>query len=233
MSNQSTTSTSRSSGRGCLFYGCLTLVVIFLLTVVGGYFGVRYAVKSFVNRFTDTQPLTLPQVEISKMELDALDQRVAEFRKGVDAQKPGTVLELTVKELNALIDRNAELKGKLYVTIESDQVKGQISIPLGDIPIPLIQGWLKGRYLNGSAGLKGSLENGVLIVTLQSVEVNGKPIPSEVLSEIRKQNLAKDLYQNPKNAELIRKFESLEIKDGKIIVRGRTQNVILENEPVR
>ena len=40
---------------------------------------------------------------------------------------------------------------------------------------------------------------------------------------MRKQNLAKDAYKDPKNAEMIRKLESLEIKDGKIILKVRAK----------
>jgi hypothetical protein len=38
---------------------------------------------------------------------------------------------------------------------------------------------------------------------------------------LRKQNLAEDAYDNPENAEMIRRLESLEIKDGKIILKPR------------
>ncbi|MGD0040841.1 MAG: hypothetical protein ABSE84_10580 [Isosphaeraceae bacterium] len=82
-------------------------------------------------------------------------------------------------------------------------------------------GVLKGRYLNGEAELKASLSDGNLVVTLETLEVNGKRPPERFLSELRKQNLAKDAYENPKNVEMIRRFESLEIKDGKIILKPR------------
>ncbi len=43
------------------------------------------------------------------------------------------------------------------------------------------------------------------------------------MNEIRQQNLAKDAYKDPKNAEMLRKIESLEIKDGKIILKVRAK----------
>ena len=39
---------------------------------------------------------------------------------------------------------------------------------------------VKGRYLNGEADLKASLFDGVLIVTLDAIEVNGKKLPRGV-----------------------------------------------------
>ena len=54
----------------------------------------------------------------------------------------------------------------------------------------------RGRYLNGEADLKASLEDGVLIVTLASFEVNGKKAPEEFMTEVREQNVAKDFYKD-------------------------------------
>ena len=111
------------------------------------------------------------------------------------------------------------MKGTIYVTIEGDEVKGKVSFPLDKLNI----GMVRGRYLNGEADLKASLKDGVLIVTLDSIEVNGKKPPEEFLQGLRQQNLAKDMYKDEKNAAMIRKFESLEIKDGKITIKVRAK----------
>ncbi len=128
---------------------------------------------------------------------------------------PTETLVLTSDDINALLEDDPELKGKAYAKIEGNVVKGEISIPLDAIPGG------KGRYLNGEAEFKASLADGVLIVTLDSVEVNGKQIPEEFMKPIRQQNLAKDLYKDEKTSEMIRRLESLEIKDGKIILKVR------------
>jgi hypothetical protein len=41
------------------------------------------------------------------------------------------------------------------------------------------------------------------------------------MANLRQQNLAKDATKDPDNAEMIRRFESIEIKDGKIIIKPR------------
>ena len=43
------------------------------------------------------------------------------------------------------------------------------------------------------------------------------------MTKIRQKNLAKDAYNNPKNAAMLRKLESMEIKDGKVIIRVRAK----------
>ena len=44
------------------------------------------------------------------------------------------------------------------------------------------------------------------------------------MNSLRDQNMAKDIYKDPKNAEEIRKLESIEIKDGKMIIKARDRH---------
>ena len=94
-----------------------------------------------------------------------------------------------------------------------------VSLPLSWL------GWLgKARYLNGDATFKVSLENGVLIVTAEEVRVKGAPIPESVMGPLRRENLAKNAYQDPKNAEAIRKVESIRVEDSQVTVKARAAN---------
>ena len=64
-----------------------------------------------------------------------LKDRVEAFRKAVEAGTPTEPLVLTSDDLNALIEENPDLKGKIYVKIEGDEVKGQVSIPLDKLDV--------------------------------------------------------------------------------------------------
>ncbi len=70
---------------------------------------------------------------------------------------------------------------------------------------------------------KASLFDGELIVHLDALEVNGKKVPDEMMTEIRKQNIAKDAAKDKDFAAMLRKVQSLEIKDGKIILKVRAK----------
>lgn len=207
---------------GCFFYGCIIasiLAVLFLILVgVIGYFSYRFATR-MVEQYTSTSPREIPTVEMPEADREALKKRFEDFRKAVNEGTPTDTLVLTSDDINALIEDDADLKGKVHVKIEGDEVKAEISIPLEKIGLAM----LRGRYLNGEADVKASLVNGVLIVTLDSVEVNGKPFPEEFMQPLREQNLAKDMYKDQKNAEMLRRLEKLEIKDGKIILRVRAK----------
>jgi hypothetical protein len=207
---------------GCFFYGCIIASILALLMVIlvaiGSYLFYQFA-RQMIDQYTSTAPRVLPKVEMPAEQRQALKDRFEGFRKAVNEGTPTEPLVLTSDDLNALIEENPDLKGLIYVKVEGDEVKGQISIPLDKLGI----GMVRGRYLNGEADLKASLEGGVLIVTLDALEVNGKPVPEQIMKGIREQNWAKDVYKEKKNAEMIQKFESLEIKDGKIIIKVRAK----------
>src|SRR5262249_9073466 len=131
--------------RGCLFYGCIGGLVLMLMLVVGLLIGLRYA-RKLINDFTDTQPMPLPTVQMSREQIDQLQQRIETFRTTVKASQPVDPLTLTSDEINALIATDPDLqvlKGKLYVTLENDQLKGQLSVPMESMGLHLF----KGRYL--------------------------------------------------------------------------------------
>ncbi len=211
----------RPRQRGCFFYGCVIASVLTVLLIlalaVGAYLAYR-AINKTVEEYTATAPRELPKLEIPEEERKNVVERFKKFRDDI---KEGTATEplvLTGEDLNALVEEVPELKGRVYFTIEEGKIKGQVSIPLSTF---VDIGMTRGRYLNGEAEFKASLSDGVLVVTLDSIEVNGKRPPDDVMSNIRQQNMAKDLYKDPDNAEMIRRFESIEIKDGKIIIKPR------------
>ena len=144
----------KPKGRGCFFYGCLTLVILLLAAMVAGYFAVRAAVNAFVAHYTDAEPMELPETVLTPAESEALDQRLAAFKDGVENPDAVPALVLDAREINALLGRHPELKGKVHLSLEDDQVKGKLSLPLGAFKAPIIGRWLRGRSLNGSATLR-------------------------------------------------------------------------------
>ena len=229
MSDQATPPPPAVKRRGCFFYGCITVLVVVVLMGIAGFFAVRYGLKqlaAFVAQYTETNPMTLPVVQMSSAESAELNKRVSAFNDALAAQKTTPPLALSGKEINALIaDSPAwrQLKGKLYVTVEGDQIKGQVSIPMDDLGKMPGLSRLKGRFLNGSASLKVSLQDGTLFVTMHSLEVKGQSPPENIMAQLRAQNLAQNIYNDPKGAELIRKLESIDVKEGKITLKAKAK----------
>jgi hypothetical protein len=210
-----------SHKRGCFFYGCLTAIVLFVIVGLCAFLAVRYARNQF-NACTDTAPMKLPKVEMSDAEYQQLEARAKTFNDGMDQGKATEPLVLTEREINALLFKSAntkELADRVYVSLNGTNITGQISVPLSGL------GWIgKNRYLNGEATFNVSLENGVLIVTAKEVRVKGKPLPETFMGALRQENLAKDAYKDPKNAEVIRKVDSLRVDDGRVVIKARAPN---------
>jgi len=205
--------------RGCFFYGCLSLLVLSLVLVLIGYLGYRHLISWVVAEYTDTKPVLIESVEVSPAQLQALQKRVADFKAALD-QKVSQELRLTAEDINALIANDPgekQLKNKLFVMIDGDRVTGKVSWPLDKV-------WpskLKGRYLNGVATFKPSLENGVLLVTLEDLQVKGKPLPAQMLAQFKKQNLAEDIQKDAQTAQTIQKFESIRVTNGAVVLKSR------------
>jgi hypothetical protein len=201
--------------RGCFFYGCITGLVLLVIVLGGLMIGLHY-VRKMVNQFTESQPMELPTVQMAPGEIDQLKQRVEAFQKAVKEQRPAEPIVLAADDINALIASAQELhafKGKFYVSLEGDHVKGDVSVPLNEVGL----GIFKGRYLNGSATFNLSFSNGALSVTPQTITVKGAPVPETYMQEIRKQNLATGVTNSPAAMAVLQGLEGIQVKDGKLV----------------
>lgn len=235
-----------ASGNGrCLLWGCLLTVVFSLFLLVGGGFAAYWFYNAQLQKFTDEQPAEIPIVEASEEEVEAILGRIEAFQStlapdesdstttpddGVDAADavasdavadgavtpdaapapPTRELVLTADEINALIANEDQLRGRVFVEINDGELFGKISIPTDALPGG------KGRFFNADGRFDVSMENGVLVVRLVGASVNGEDIPPTVMEGFANENLAKDFYKDPKNAEMLRRFESIEVVDDSI-----------------
>ena len=207
--------------RGCFFYGCIIALVLGALALIafaaGGYILYSWWSK-VVQDYTATAPAEIPTVKLNEEDQKALDERVAAFKKALDAGESADLV-LSADDINALIDENKDSRGKVFVTIKGDAVSAQVSILLDPFGIPLT----KGRYLNGSGSITGKIEEGELIVHLQNLEVNGQKLPPDMMAQLGRNNLAKGFNDNPDMYRYIRKFESLRVKDGKVYIKAKAR----------
>lgn len=205
--------------RGCFFYGCITSLVLLALMLGALLIGLHY-VKKMVNRYTDSQPMEMPTAQMPQGEVNKLKQRFETFEQAVREQRPTQPLTLTPDDINALIASGPEqqpLKGKFYVSLEGDQLKGQVSVPLQHVGL----GMFRGRYLNGSATFNLAFRNGALFVTAQTLVVKGSPLPETFMQQIRKENLAANLANEPRAVAVLQGLEDIRVSDGKLVIVPR------------
>lgn len=187
-----------------------------LIIVIAGLIGLRYA-KKMVTDFTDSAPTSIPAVKLTPAEIEQLRKRIEDFRQAVRASRPAEPLTLTADEINALIATDSDLepfKDKVYVTIEGEQLKGRLSVAMADIGLAAF----RGRYLNGAGTLKLAVHNGLLFLTVQTLEVKGKPVPEVYMQKVRMQNLAQNLNSDPRASAALDRIQDIQIKDGKVVI---------------
>src|SRR5579864_5568721 len=127
--------------RGCLFYGAITAIVLFVFVLVAALLGLRM-VKKMLNEFTDTKPMPLPTVSLPPDQMSGLKSRVNAFQQALHQHQQTPPLMLTSDELNALIENDPNLqplKDKLFVNIVGTQLGGQISVPLDQVGLPFFK----------------------------------------------------------------------------------------------
>ncbi|MBN1670589.1 MAG: hypothetical protein JXR37_06130 [Kiritimatiellae bacterium] len=215
-----------SKGRGCgiaaalVAGGCLTLLLIVGIGGYMAYHGVKKIATTLLEDYTDTQPRALPEVQVSEPEAQALVARFDAFKDGLKEGRAVPPLELSGEDINRLIHHHPafqEAAGHVYVTIEADRIKGEITIPLEQFG-PLVQG----RYLNGSAVFRIQLMGGRIVLFVDSIEVKGKPVPEQIMQEIRAKNLAEDSNTDPDTAAALDKIESVTVQNGKLRIVPKT-----------
>lgn len=211
--------------KGCLFYGCLTLGILSLAVLIGGGIGmyvVYRQVTAVVEEFASTEPMELPKVRYTEIDQEQFDKRLKIFAGGLAEGKPTVPLVLKGQDLNMLLASSDDLQALaegLRVSVEGDEIKGMISLQLGDIGSP----FFRDRYLNGEASFKVSLQDGQLAVSPSEIVVNGKAIPQSQLDKLREFNLVDAINQDPDVMETLNRLDVIEVKDGTVKVIPREQ----------
>lgn len=207
------------SGCGCWVWGCLTVLLVGGLVLgITGYLAYRWGAEQR-DKYFSTTPAELPVVEYEEDKFTALETRVEDFKTSLNTDQPTEDLVLSEDDINALINGNEDLRGKIYVELEEGQIKGDVSFPTDGIP------FLGGRYFNASASLEASIVNGNLIVNMTDAEVKGEQVPAEVMTELKRENLAKDLFRDPESQKALSRIDSIEIQEGQITLRINNEGI--------
>jgi hypothetical protein len=202
--------------RGCLFYGCLTGIVCLVAILLAGLLGL-HELRRMLDKYTDTKPMPIPTVELPADKLREMKNRVDRFRDDLRAGRRPPTLTLSSDEINALIVQDSDfkdLKGKVYVTIEENRLKAQISLPMQQLGLTRF----RGRYLNGSGTFSILLRNGILDVRAEDLQVKGQPVPPTYMNAIRKTNLAAGANENPRASVGMNQLQDLQLKDGQLVI---------------
>jgi len=212
----------KRKGPGCLFWGCLGVVVLVVGGLIGLVVGAGMLGNYVVTNYTSDAPLEISTTAYGEPEMEELRNRVDSFADALDRGEDPGVLELTAADLNALVFEEFEDhhgKGAIRFDIDDSVVTGQISIPLDDPEVPEE---LRDRYINGTALFEINLVDGRLFVTIDSLKIGSKELPEWIMTDLRSKNIAEEiLVENPDLRESVAKFESIKVDDGKVLIKVR------------
>jgi len=196
---------------GC-FGTFLVLIVIGLAIVFGGKYALDYAMEEFA----DENPTAFSESALGPEESAIVKKKFDSFFTG-----EGGDLSLTMDsdELNHLVANQPEfsdIKDKVRFTIEGNQMKTQLSLPMDDFKkmypdIP--QGMLQGKYINADAVIEFRSSGKSVGAYVKSMTIKNKRVPSGLLSKIQDRNL---LEAGPL-ANRFKKIGDINIQNGNII----------------
>jgi hypothetical protein len=214
----------RQKGPGCFARGCLILLVFAIVLAIACFAGVYWgfqrhsAIVHGIYWLAKTHsiaegPVPVPEFTGSETQIQSVRERWQDFEQKTRAGQAAEI-ELAADDINAFIAANRNARGKVFVSIEGNQLRIQASTPFGEILNR------PGYYFNGdiTVEFKGaeSLEN----PQLNRIVVNGEQVPSDLLTwKYRSRRLHEYLadYRNSYD------IGTIEVRDGKVILRSRTE----------
>ena len=213
----------RRKGLGCVARGCLILlifaVVLAIACFAGMYWGLHRHSALFYGsywlaktRSIAEAPTPVPEFNASNQQIERVQERWQDFEQKVRAGQAAEI-ELSADDINALIATTEGVRGKVFASIDGNQLRLQASAPIG-----------------GFLGRPGYYFNGEVVIELEGAQspdnprfnrltINGERVPTDFVDwKYRSRHLGEYLTEQ-RNAYDI---GTIEIRDNKVILRSRT-----------
>ncbi len=190
-------SSHRFSGKQVLLFVGLTVLATALLTAW------------WVNQYL--YAATFEPIHLTEPEQHSLDHKMAQLRQPnpstispstpkVDSPDDGPLkpepyseegasraIQLTEREVNALIAKDAEMAKHVAVDLAENLVSVKLVVPVND-EVPLVGG----NTLKLNFGVELSYANGKPVVSMEGISLGGVPLPSAWWGDIKHLNLVEE-----------------------------------------
>ncbi|MFL6540190.1 MAG: hypothetical protein ACJ8HQ_08905 [Chthoniobacterales bacterium] len=188
------------AGAGCLGVGCMTFLAFFIFLLVVAIGGGAWGILHLRKNYSSTEPLPIPEVATTDdstvsppppvpspdgttvpaippsrtVQADQTEQRWKEFEKAARHNEAKRI-EMTAGEINALIAKGRNTRGKAFVTIQNNVGHVTVSAPLDGVM------FMSGRYLNGEATIKASPDGDPGKLQITNVTIGNESVPDDFL----------------------------------------------------
>jgi hypothetical protein len=213
----------RRKGLGCFAQGCLILsifaIVLAIACFVGMYWGVHRHSALFYGsywlaktRSIAEAPTPVPEFSGSDQQIQRVRESWQDFAQKTRAGQPAEI-ELSADDINALIATSEDVRGKVFASIDGDQLRLQTSVPIG--------GFFgrPGYYFNGDVIIELKGAQSLDSPRFSRITINGEQVPTDFLSWKYRSRQLRDYLVEQRNAYDV---GTIEIRDGKVVLRSRT-----------
>jgi hypothetical protein len=208
-------------GLGCFGRGCLILlfflIVLAIACFAGMYWGLHRHSALFYGSYWMAKtrslaeaPTPVPEFNASDQQIQVVQERWQEFEQKTRAGQSAEI-ELSADDINALIAASEGIRGKVFVSIDRDQVHLQLSVPMEKFY------GRPGYYFNGEVVIALDGEQSLDGPRVRRITINGEPAPTDFLNWKYSSRQLREYLAEQGNAYEI---GTVEIRDGKVTVRS-------------
>jgi len=213
----------RRKGLGCVARGCLILLIFAIVLAIacfaGMYWGLHRHSALFYGSYwlAETRsiaeaPTPVPEFNASNQQIERVQERWQDFEQKARAGQAEEI-ELSADDINAVIAMTEGVRGKVFASIDGDQLRLQASAPIG-----------------GFLGRPGYYFNGEVVIELEGAQspdnprfnrltINGEQVPTDFLDWKYRSRHLREYLTEQRNAYDI---GTIEIRDNKVILRSRS-----------
>jgi hypothetical protein len=211
-------------GFGCVGRSCLILLVFVIVLVIACFAGVYWGLHRHSALFYGNYwlakthsiaeaPTPVPEFNGSDQQIQRVRERWQDFEQKARAGQAAEI-ELIPDDINALIATSDELRGKVFVLIEGNQLRLQTSLPIGEFL------GRSGHYFNGNVLIDVEGAQSPDNPQFSRLTINGEQVPTDFLNWKYRSRQLREYLSDERNAYDIGTFE---VRDGRVILRSRTQ----------
>jgi len=210
-------------GLGCFGRGCLILLVFLIVLVIACFAGVywglhRHSALFYGNywlaktRSIAEAPTAVPEFNASDQQIQLVQERWQDFEQKTRAGQPAEI-ELSADDINALIATSDDVRGKVFASIDGDQLRLQASLPIGGVL------GRPGYYFNGDVIIELKGAQSLDSPRLSRITINGEQVPTDFLNWKYRFRELREYLAEQGNAYDV---GAIEVREGKVILRSHT-----------
>lgn len=215
-------------GFGCLGYGCIVAVVLFLLVIVSIVMGGRWALRNSVDLFTTEKPVAVPTLTIDDATRSAVAEKLALLGKLIEDPRSSGDVVLSQRDILGLLD-STPFKQSAFVELQGDAVAGTFSFPMTALGEWGASRWIIGdmlnRYVTGTAKARLQVDDGRAAITFENLTLNGQVFDGDALKEANEwvSGFVNGLKSDGTDKSFLDRVGSLRIQNGEALLRVRAE----------